>query len=232
MAFMGRGAKEKRKAQAELDFWVGMVAELTRGCTTEAERSEALLRVCSEIAFPRYKFDLHLADDSFEGKRVLDVGCGPHCGLIGFTGAEKFGVDHLVEEYREIGYPLERHGVEYRNAKSEALPFEDDFFDAVLCVNALDHVDDLDRTVVEIARVLKPGGAFLGQLNFHDAPTPTEPISLSHEILASLFGKHGLEIGVVRYQYTLEDGHEDRYFYEAWKGGRRISPEEYRAAAL
>lgn len=227
MKFSKVRSNEEQKADAELQFWVEMVRELTASCNTETEKRGALLRVCHEMTFPRYKRDLYVTDNSFAGKRILDVGCGPHCGIIGFTGSEKYGVDHLIEDYKRIGYPLDDHGVQYRNAKSEDIPFNDNFFDVVLCVNALDHVDNLNQTISEITRALKPGGSFLAQLNFHTTPTPTEPICLTHSQLACLFEEHGLQIGSIKYQYTLDDGHEDRYYYEAWKGGKRVSESQF-----
>jgi SAM-dependent methyltransferase len=42
----------------------------------------------------------------------------------------------------------------------ESLPFADDFFDKVLCVHVLYFWKDLDVSLREIARVLKPGGRF------------------------------------------------------------------------
>jgi len=43
-------------------------------------------------------------------------------------------------------------------ATVESLPFSDDVFDKVLCVHVLYFWEDLDLSLREIARVLKPGG--------------------------------------------------------------------------
>jgi len=40
---------------------------------------------------------------------------------------------------------------------AEALPCEDAAFDAVVCVDVLEHVEDLDKVLREVARVLRPG---------------------------------------------------------------------------
>lgn len=58
----------------------------------------------------------------FQGKKVLDLGCAPYGGLIDFADCGKYGVDHLADEYKKIGYPLDKHGINYYQAKSEKLP--------------------------------------------------------------------------------------------------------------
>ena len=146
---------------------------------------------------------------------VLDVGCGPHAGLIGFRNCQKYGVDYLIDEYRRIGYPLDKHDIRYYNSSSEKLPFDNAFFDVVTCVNALDHVDSLNKTVKEISRVLKVGGKFIGQINFRGKPTSTEPICLTHPKLISLLEKNNLRLTQVKFQYHIME--EDRYYYECEK---------------
>jgi SAM-dependent methyltransferase len=205
------------KRQAELDYWIGLSKQLTQGCTSDAQKKQTLLKVCYEKAFPRYKESLYLDDNALAGKRILDVGCGPHCGIIGFKGCEKYGIDHLMDDYARIGYPLEQHGVNYVNGQSEHMPFNDEFFDVVLCVNALDHVDDLKKTVREISRVLKSGGQFIGQLNFRSRPTATEPICLNREELLDFCRTARLYPRDVVFQYRLSQTSEDRYYYEFQK---------------
>lgn len=202
----------ERKRLAELDYWRNLMADLTKNCRDPAERSEELMRVCREITHPRYKQDLYLEADSLKGKRVLDLGCGPHGGLIGFKDCDRYGVDHLIDEYVGIGYPLAEHQIKYYQAKSESLPFPDRFFDVVVCVNALDHVDSLQKTIKEISRVLKGGGIFRGQINFHSRPTVTEPITLNHKALIALLLRHDLV--VTRRLFQRKVGQEDRYYYE------------------
>jgi len=214
-ALIARFQKEPRvdKKEAELAYWTGLIAELTTGCADANARHEALMKVCHEITFPRYCKDLYLQEDSFEGQRILDLGCGPHAGIIGFKGCERHGADHLLSGYKSIGYPLDDHPITYVESKSEGLPYQDQSFDCVICVNALDHVDDLFLTMSEIARIVKPGGRFIGQFNFHDEPTDCEPIVLSHDDIMTFFCKNGFECERVVFQYRPENLHEDRYFY-------------------
>jgi ubiquinone/menaquinone biosynthesis C-methylase UbiE len=56
---------------------------------------------------------------------------------------------------------------EFPNASAEtadatALPFPDDSFDSVVSCLMLHHIIDWERAVTEVARVLRPGGTFVG----------------------------------------------------------------------
>lgn len=90
--------------------------------------------------------------------KVLDVGCGIST-VLHFVVGERYGIDPLAAEYKKIyEYP---DGIKLIQALSEAIPFEDDYFDVVFCTNVLDHVEDPGKTVSEVLRVLKPGGFFV-----------------------------------------------------------------------
>lgn len=206
---------KRRKKQAELNYWANLVDDLTKDCKDLSEKEEKLMEVCHEITYLRYKKDLYLEDNSFKGKKVLDIGCGPHGGLIGFTDCDKYGVDHLIEEYKKIGYPLDKHGIIYYQATSEKLPFPDSYFDVVVCVNALDHFDSLKETIKEISRVLKKRGKFIGQINFHIKSTVTEPIVLDHKMLIGILLENNLNLKKRIFQYHINQ--EDRHYYECEK---------------
>jgi 2-polyprenyl-6-hydroxyphenyl methylase/3-demethylubiquinone-9 3-methyltransferase len=96
---------------------------------------------------------------------VLDVGCGG--GLLAeefaALGCRVTGVDPSSESLAVARAHAAQGGlaIEYIEGTGEALPFEDASFDVVYCCDVLEHVNDVGKTIVEIARVLKPGGAFL-----------------------------------------------------------------------
>jgi 2-polyprenyl-6-hydroxyphenyl methylase / 3-demethylubiquinone-9 3-methyltransferase len=99
------------------------------------------------------------------GLRILDVGCGG--GLLAEEFAELgcavTGVDPSSESLEVARAHAQGRGldIEYREAIGESLPFDDGAFPAVYCCDVLEHVDDVGRTVAEIARALEPGGVFL-----------------------------------------------------------------------
>ncbi len=90
--------------------------------------------------------------------RVLDAGCG-RAELAAMVAApEVVCVDTseaAVEAARARG--LEAHLADVRE-----LPFEDGAFDVVMCNHMLYHVPDRARAIAELARVLRPGGRFVG----------------------------------------------------------------------
>jgi len=101
------------------------------------------------------------------GERLLDLGCGP--GYMTYKLARSVGTDGLVEgidlsqdmltiaEQACTGLPQAKH----RIADIVDLPFEDDSFDGAVAMQALAFVEDLDRALAEIKRVLTPGGRLI-----------------------------------------------------------------------
>jgi ubiquinone/menaquinone biosynthesis C-methylase UbiE len=129
---------------------------------------------------------LQLPADHFRGKRVLEVGCGPLAPILQFSDCERYGLDPLVKRYKRLGFPLDRYQVNFICAGAEEIPIPDNFFDAVISVNAIDHVDDFNKAAAEVQRVLKPGGFVYMEIEYHE-PTVTEPQVLSDDIVLKAF---------------------------------------------
>jgi len=94
----------------------------------------------------------------FEGD-VLDFGCGSKSYETLFTKAKSYiGIDIEVS-----GYSHKDNKVDfYYDGKS--LSFPDNSFDCIVCFEILEHVFNIEEGYVEIFRVLKPNGLFLGTL--------------------------------------------------------------------
>jgi SAM-dependent methyltransferase len=90
---------------------------------------------------------------------ILDLGCGD--GIFGsllFTHDDVLGIDASVDEAR-----LARRTGVYRHvvaADIQAIPLPADSVNTVVSNCVMEHVDDLDRALAEIVRVLRPGGIF------------------------------------------------------------------------
>lgn len=107
-------------------------------------------------------FDTHT---DWQGKSVLDLGCagGFMAEALALKGAQVTGIDPAKEaiEAAKTHANNTNMDITYDVGVGEHLPYPDDTFDIVVCVDVLEHVNDLCQVLAEIARVLKPGGLFL-----------------------------------------------------------------------
>ncbi|HEY9294402.1 MAG TPA: class I SAM-dependent methyltransferase, partial [Microlunatus sp.] len=92
---------------------------------------------------------------------LLEIGCGTG-RLAERISQELPGTEVLATDQSErmVELTAER-GVAAQVADADALPFADHRFDAVVAAWMLYHVPDLDRTLAEVRRVLRPGGTLV-----------------------------------------------------------------------
>lgn len=107
-------------------------------------------------------FDRHI---DWAEKTVLDLGCagGFMAEALTDRGAQVTGIDPAAQAITAATARAKHmdQSIQYDVGVGEALPYPDDYFDAVVCVDVLEHVADLNKVLAEVARVLKPGGIFL-----------------------------------------------------------------------
>ena len=104
------------------------------------------------------------------GLRLLDVGCGgglmaePLCRL----GAAVVAIDAAEPNVRAARHHASAQGlaIDYRHATAEALAAGGARFDAVLALEIVEHVADLDSFAAACAGLVEPGGSlFVATLN-------------------------------------------------------------------
>jgi len=170
----------------QIPSWLGVPAP------TESQKIKSGKSHAADIVFTlnsvsqNYVKKLGLPANFFAGKRVLDVGCGPLAPSQQFKDAEHHITDALLDRYIASGWPLKEYGMKHTCCHAEHLVYDDDYFDAILSVNALDHVDDFEAVAREIERVLKPGGGLYMELEYHE-PRELEPQKLSDEKVITAF---------------------------------------------
>jgi 2-polyprenyl-6-hydroxyphenyl methylase / 3-demethylubiquinone-9 3-methyltransferase len=101
----------------------------------------------------------------WQGKAVLDLGCagGFMAEALATRGAQVTGIDPAADAIGAARAHAREGGLRigYGVGVGEALPYEDASFDAVVCVDVLEHVADLHKVLAEVARTLRPAGLFL-----------------------------------------------------------------------
>lgn len=119
-------------------------------------------------ADPEYELEiLPVILDALAGRRrVLDLGCGEGQvtrALAAEPGREVVGLDpsagQLANAVAAGGPPRYVRGV------GEALPFADGAFDGVCCCLVIEHAEDVDAVLAEVARVLAVGARFVLLIN-------------------------------------------------------------------
>ena len=99
------------------------------------------------------------------GMSLLDCGCGPGSITLGLAEAlapgEVVGIDSDASRIEIAEQSASERGVanvRFQTADVQELPFADASFDAVFAHAVLQHVREPVRALVEMHRVLKPGG--------------------------------------------------------------------------
>ncbi len=101
----------------------------------------------------------------WQGLRVLDLGCGG--GFMAEALVRRGAVVTGVDPSGPAIAAARRHAadtglvVDYREGVGESIPVDTGTMDVVVCVDVLEHVEDLDRVLDEVRRVLRPGGSLL-----------------------------------------------------------------------
>ncbi|MCK8059597.1 MULTISPECIES: class I SAM-dependent methyltransferase [unclassified Fusibacter] len=124
-----------------------------------------------------YKF-LFLCEEqarTFElEKTILDCGAGgnmPPLGLFSSFGYRTTGIEYSDSQIRLSRGFEERHGVQLNIKKGDmrSLPFEDESFSFVYSFNSIFHMTklEIDQSIAELKRVLKPNGLMLINLLTH-----------------------------------------------------------------
>jgi len=90
-------------------------------------------------------------------ERALDVGGGTGRGAQSLPVSDPVVVDASSSMLRQA----HRRGLQCVQGDARRLPVADASVDAVVVVDALHHFRDVDGTIDEAARVLRPGGVFV-----------------------------------------------------------------------
>ena len=119
------------------------------------------------IDYARGRLDKILPEAPLPYGRAMELGCGTGFFLLNLMPsgvAEKGSVTDLSPGMVKVALRnAENLGldVDGRVADAESIPYDDDTFDLVVGHAVLHHIPDVEPSLREVLRVLKPGGEFL-----------------------------------------------------------------------
>jgi len=145
----------------------------------------------------------------YDVNRILDLACGSgrHTVYLAKMGFDVYGLDISKEAIKKARSLLQSEGLNVNlivGSIYEQLPYEDDFFDAVICIRALHHgtIDQIRGAINEIERVLKPGGLVYATVR----KRVSKEKRLPHRYIAprTYIPLEGNEKGVVHYLFNKD----------------------------
>lgn len=146
--------------------------------------------------------------DNFDGKLVLDLGCGAGIDSAEFarSGASVVSVDFTKTAVTLTQNLLKEAKLpaEVKLADATSLPFEKETFDCVYCFGLLHHIPDVEKAVSEIHRVLKPGGQVIAMVYHKDSLLYAYSIVYLRGIKGGLLEKFTLDEILSRYSERRE----------------------------
>lgn len=148
----------------------------------------------------RYAYAATLVKD----KRVLDLACGEGYGskMLAAAASSVIGVD-IAEN--AIAHAAVKYGgatLQYISGSITAVPVAGTHsFDAIVCFEAIEHVEDHEKLLGEVKRLLKPDGIFVvstpNKAVYHEESTEENPFhlkELSFEEFQQLLARHFKDI--------------------------------------
>lgn len=163
------------------------------------ERPQTFFDFAAEVGITKHMGSLDATEKLIElchmakCNRVLDVGCGvgvTPCYIARRLGCRVVGVDiskRMVERSRQRARSEKlQDRVDFRIADAQALPFEDEFFDAVITESVTAFPEDKQKAVKEYVRVTKPGGYVgLNESTWLKVPPPPDIVAWASQDLGA-----------------------------------------------
>lgn len=113
-------------------------------------------------------FDIEKYIELPEHFMILDAGCGPAGIFICLKRNQVVAIDPLLNKYIEnkLLDPENYPWVQFKQSKIEELDITEKF-DYIFCLNAINHVKDIEKSYDALIRALKSGGTLIISTDAH-----------------------------------------------------------------
>lgn len=103
-----------------------------------------------------------------EKSEILDAGCGPTGIFIALNKHTVTAIDPLLDKYQTLKHFKSQNypNVTYKNIAIEALD-DTEKYDYIFCLNAINHVNDIDKCYGNLVNALKPNGTLIISTDAH-----------------------------------------------------------------
>jgi len=155
-------------------------------------------------AYTRARYDIVLqcvqASGANCGSRLLEVGCGDGALLALLRirlDAVVTGIDTCDKGLTLARLMFQKNGLvgEFRQVGGDSTGFPDASFDIVVCSDVIEHVEDPQATLLEIRRLLVPGGHLIISTPIRFSEEPQDPMHVQEwyvggfvDLCAKIFG--------------------------------------------
>ena len=125
----------------------------------------------------RYAF----ATELIKEKKVLDIACGDGYGsnLMAKEANEVYGIDIDSKTINEAKVKYQKKNLSFVEGSIENIQLPAATFEAVVCFETIEHIDNHDKAISEIKKILKPDGVLIISTpekgNYTDKPGNRNP---------------------------------------------------------
>lgn len=140
--------------------------------------------------FDKLRYLLQVVDFSaYRGKQLLEIGCGVGIDLVRFAraGAIVTGIDLAEVSINLAQQNFDQNGLtaDLQIMNGESLQFDDNSFDVVYAHGVLQYTADAQKMIVELHRVLRPGGEAIlmvyNKISWLNGLSKLTKVELEHE---------------------------------------------------
>ena len=167
--------------------------------------------------------------DARQGEHILDIGCGDgaYDKKISGTGAMVQGIDIHEKRLSAARKYYQGDRTEYHDMDASRLKFPDASFDKAMSLCAVEHLEDDEQVMRNVARALKPGGLFVFSADSLSTPGITPDERARHQrkysvntfytvdIVRDKLARAGFDI--VETRYILSSARDLKFIRLSWK---------------